>query len=219
MAVVLVFGADFAFALINWANFTIGQPIHELNVLLDLDGEQNLPTWYSSIKLFAIAACLGLLAWIERSSKGSLLFAALALVFLGFSADEIIQAHEALGERLDDLLPGGDRRNTVFVETGIWMFVLGLPAIAAITLLFWYGRSVLRMAPAAFTKCLVGLAVFAAGALGMETLSNFTVPGSAAQLAQVTVEELLEMLGATILLWGCVDLLQAWNVRLEVDGP
>jgi hypothetical protein len=124
MAVVLVFGADFAFALINWANFTIGRPIHELNVLLDLDGERNLPTWYSSIKLFAIAACLGLLAWIERSSKGSLLFAALALVFLGFSADEIIQAHEALGERLDDLLPGGDRRNTVFVETGIWMFIL-----------------------------------------------------------------------------------------------
>jgi hypothetical protein len=75
------------------------------------------------------------------------------------------------------------------------------------------------MAPAAFTKCFVRLAVFAAGALGMETLSNFTVPGSAAQLAQVTVEELLEMLGATIVLWGCVDLLQAWNVRLEVDGP
>jgi hypothetical protein len=214
--VLVVLAVDFALALVHLVSFTIDHSLNGLNALVNLDGEGNLPTWYSSIKLFAIAVCLGLLAWIERTSRGSLLFAALTLVFLSLSADETIQAHELVGEKLDALLPGGDRKNTVFAATGIWMFVLGLPAIAAITLLFWYARSFLRMAPAAFTKCLAGLAVFTAGALGVETLSNFAVPGSAARLAQVTIEELLEMLGATILLWGCGDLLQAWNVRLEV---
>lgn len=214
--ILALFAADLAFALVYLISFTIDHSVDFLNMLVNLNREQSLPTWYSSIKLFAIAACFGLLAWTERSARGRWLFAALTLVFLGLSADEVIQAHELVGHKLDALLPGGDRKNTAFVVTGIWMFALGLPAIAAIGALFWYARPFLRMAPAAFTKCLVGLTVFAAGAVGAEISANFTVPNSAAHLAQVTAEELLEMLGATILLWGCVDLLQAWNVRLDV---
>jgi hypothetical protein len=58
-----------------------------------------------------------------------------------------------------------------------------------------------------------------AGALGIETLRNFVVRGSGAYAAEVVAEELLEMLGVTILLWGCLDLLRAYGIRLEAGRP
>lgn len=215
--ILILFAADFSLTLTYLANSMAGHSINGLNALVDLNGEGNLPTWYSSVKLFAVAASFGLLSRIERPFVGSWLFALLALAFLGLSADETVQIHESVGTKLDIFLPGGDRENTVVSKTGIWMFVIGIPAVAAMAFLFWYARSYLRIAPEAFIKYFIGLVVFAIGAMGMETLSNF-VAGEA-YVAVVAAEELLEMLGVTILLWACLDLLQARNVRLEVDRP
>ena len=118
-----------------------------------------------------------------------------------------------MGARLDTFLPGGDRKNTAFRETGIWMFVIGLPAVGTIGSLFWYARSYLRIVPAALSRCIAGLVIFASGAMGMETLGNF-VEGSAFTVA-IAAEELGEMLGITTVLWGILELLQVRGVRLE----
>jgi hypothetical protein len=66
-------------------------------------------------------------------------------------------------------------------------------------------------------KLLLGMAVTLAGAAGVETLTNFTVPGSAYGMLQVLAEEMAELLGATIVLWGSYDLLAEHRFALKLD--
>ncbi len=206
IVILLVFAADALLCLLYLGNFAIGQPVNVVNTLLDLNDEIGLGTWYSSIKLFVVAQILALFAFTQASFMGSWIFAALSATFLGLSADEIVQIHEFAGEKLDILLPSGERENTMFSETGIWMFAIGIPAIGVIALLFHYAASRLRLPRPACKKYLAGLAVFAAGAMGAETVSNF-VEGTGDILC-IAAEESLEMFGVTILLYGSIELLQ-----------
>ena len=57
------------------------------------------------------------------------------------------------------------------------------------------------------------------GAVGAEALSNLVVEGTSMGLAQVVVEELLEMVGATIALWGSYELARDSGYEWRPRGP
>ena len=46
------------------------------------------------------------------------------------SIDESVQIHEWLGAQSDILFAGGNRVGTAFENSGIWMFLFGLPFLA-----------------------------------------------------------------------------------------
>lgn len=190
-----------------------------LTPLLDLDGEANMPTWYASVQWFCVAGLLAIFSIrnFSFSQKRSWLLLALPLLFLGFSLDEVAMIHEEMGVQSDRVLPGGSRKNTPFIKTGIWMFLIGVPFAAFLAGLILSIRPYFRRTPGAFVKLCLGLAVTLVGAVGIETLANFTTPGSAYAMLQVLTEEVFELLGSTIILWGSYELLAEHRFEIKID--
>ena len=141
----------------------------------------------------------------------------LPLVFLAFSLDEVAQIHEALGETSDWLLPGASRKNSLFPRTGIWMFVLGVPFLAVFVGLIFTVRRYFQSAPGALIKICLGMAIFLFGAIAIETLANFVYKLSPYYMLLVVSEELCELLGSTIVLWGSYELLHRHNFTYTLD--
>ncbi len=188
-------------------NFLAGAPSWTLTVLVDLNEEGSLPSWYSSMQWFCVAMLLGFFARrnFERSQPRSWLLLALPLLFLALSMDEIVQIHEVLGAKTDALLPAASRESSPFPRTGIWMFVIGGPFLVVFGVMMLCLRQYFRASPGAFGKIVSGMAIMLAGALGIEVLANFVGADPIYDLLQTTAEEMMEILGATVVLWGSVS--------------
>jgi hypothetical protein len=200
---------DISLGLGYMVNELVGRPYPILTLQLDLNRESNLPTWYSSMQWFCVAIFLGLFAHskFKLQQKRSWLLVVIALLFLALSVDEVARIHEWVGGKTEILLPGGDRANTVFPVTGIWMFVIGIPFLAAFVWLIFSIRIFFQHNRAAFIKLFVGMLITLGGALGFETLTNFVAPGSMYEILTVFSEEVCEIIGGTVVLWGSYELL------------
>lgn len=180
----------------------------------DLDEEANLPAWFSSTQIWAIAMMFGVLAWREfnRKSIASWSLVAATLLFAFLSADEGAMVHERVGVAVDRLLI--HRENSIFTKTGLWMVVLG-PIFLAICLLLARGAwTYLRRDIRASIVGAIGIGIFLGSAVGIEMLSNFVEPGTTASYVQIAAEEFGEMLGMTITLWATCMLLNTLGIRL-----
>jgi hypothetical protein len=207
---------DIALGVAYLLTYLAGQP-RFLTPFLDLNRENNLPTWYSSVQWFCVAGLLGIFAIssFSFSHKKSWLLLTLPLVFLGLSLDEIATIHERVGWWSDALLQGGSRQNSLFTRTGVWMFLLGAPFAVLFVGLVVSIRSYFRQTPGVLTKLCLGMVLTLTGALGIETLSNFVTPGSASAVLLILAEELCELLGSTIVLWGGYELLAEHGFKLD----
>lgn len=199
---------DLLLGLAYLANFTLQIPSTTLERLLDLNGERSFANWYSSIKLFLIGTAFAAIALqVPRQERRVGVLWLLCGMFVVLSADEVVQIHEWLGEKSDALLPSGSRAATPFAETGIWMFIIGLPFVALLTGLIYLARDSLRETQSAWQRLLLGLCLYFLGSLAIESLSNFTMDRSSFFYPlQIACEEIFELWGATILLWATIDI-------------
>lgn len=218
--IVLCLAADVGLAVLFVADQATGGIAWKLTVLLHLEMEQNLPTWYSAIQLFLAAAAFGLFAWrnVSRGDRRSWTLLVLPAALLFFSIDEIAELHEWLGYKLDVLLPGGDRRNTPFWYTGIYMFVVGVPVLVAGLALIVSLRRYFASAPGVLRLLAGGFALMMLGAAGIETVANFVPVESFAHVLQVAAEECCEMLGVTLMLWAGLRLLESHGFRWQLEA-
>ena len=69
-------------------------------------------------------------------------------------------------------------------------------------------RPYLARFPRAFGLLVAGMVVTLTGAVGVDALSNFVREGSLPGAVLLTLEELAEMIGATIVLWGGYELIR-----------
>ena len=187
--------------------------------LFDLNQEANLPAWYASTKWFIAALLFGAYAFgnLRADDAGTWPLILLPILLAALSADETAQIHERLGVRSDALLPGGSRTGFVFGRTGIWMGLIGIPFIVAFGFMLRSLRPFFHDSPAALAKLAFGMAVMLTGALGVETAYNFVTSGSLWETMQVFAEEMLEMLGATIIVWSGYDLALKHRLTLTID--
>lgn len=180
--------------------------------LTDLDAELNIPTWYSATKLTLVALAFAGIALLrdsgERWTRAILLAPAFLFAFL--SLDEAAGIHETLGRRID-LVVGVAREDTVLHRTSFWMFVLGPPLILAMAVIGMFYRRLLQPPAEIVGLAVVGVCVFLAGALAVEIAWNF-VDAHHWQVAQVALEEGMEMIGVTMILAAALFLL-ASNLR------
>ena len=170
----------------------------EAPVIIDLDAEANVPTWWSSAQLLGCGLLTALIAMRNRALPtigGGL--AALAVVFVAMSADEVAGFHETFGGLLDRYTVA--RSQTAFVHTGVWFAVLGIPFALALLALGRCLAGFLGEVEGTVTGLTMGFAVFLAGALGIEAASNFVV-GESGRPVIVAVEEGLELIGVALLL-------------------
>src|ERR1044072_5183885 len=219
LLIALLFAADLALALIAVADFAAGHPWPRLSNLFNLDAERTVPTWYSSLQWFcagAMFASFASHAWARRT-RGALCIAALALACLVFSVDEIAEIHERLGFATDALMSSGTREGTALWSTGLWPILIGIPAIVAIAIVVRGTRHIfLARAPRALVLLIVGFIVMFTGALGVELIANLVSPDkhSGEFLAQVVIEESLEMIGVTLIAWSAYALLEAYDLDI-----
>ncbi len=210
-SIILVFFAvDIGLSTAYLLNYIIGEPFGILNKLVNLDGEDSVATWYSSIQLFCVffLAAVYTSENIDRQNARSWMLIGFPLLFLALSIDESVQIHEWLGERSDALLPGGSRKDTIFKRSGIWMFVLGIPFICCFYIWFSSVKQYFKKDGTEYLRIVYGIVVFLIGVLGFEAISNFfsDETHSIGFILITCGEETLEMAGVTIILWGVYEM-------------
>lgn len=190
---------------------------HSLTRFVSLEAEGNVPSWFSSAQLLMVGALLFVIAFGQRGQHGaplSLLCTASAFVFL--SLDEVAQIHERLGTISDALLPGGDRSHTQFARTGIWMFLLG-PLLMGALAFWWRGIAPLFKGARGHHLLSYGFLLFVCSATVPEALSNLIAGSGPLLTLEVVLEELGEMAGVTLILWGLVEVCRSLRITLRFE--
>jgi len=192
-----------------WFDILSGGRYRLLHPLFDLDGEANIPAWFSSAQLLFIA----LVFWTHalrqaaRVHPSKLFFAVAGCAAAYVSMDETAQIHEGvtawLGKRYVDWLPR-------FTLSHFWMVMLVVAIVITLLQLFavdlkaiWQGNRRLALTG------LVGIIVGLSGGMGLETLGYKLLHGNRTSLwynAEVTLEEFMEMLGASLILYATLKL-------------
>lgn len=203
------FSADVFFAVAYLFLFLYGNPIgSDKPGMFNLDGEANIPAWYSLMKLFAIALCLyfyGRLILLKDRLAGWLILAG-AVLFAYLSLDEGAELHEKFGNRLTLLVTGGvGREATPFEITGLWMAFFAPPLLLALVGGIVFLRRRLSISFDIFIKALVGMVIFVIAAGPGDILVNYLTGN--AHIMQTAAEEFGEMVGVTLILWAAMTLL------------
>lgn len=195
--------ADFLVGIPYIVNVLAGQPFQKINRLVDLDGEANLPTWYSSMQWAATAGLLLFVVYRQRKQRAPswLPMAVISAIFIALSLDEVAQIHEKLSIGVSGKVGSGQGE-----LKSLWLPALGIPLLAVLYVAARRAKSGFDAVPGSLRCLLTGMAVFAIGAFGIEPLASLLLgsPGP----AFVWVEETMEMLGVTLLLWSGFALAQ-----------
>lgn len=175
--------------------FLLGYPTAKgLVPLFDLNGEANIPTFFSSFLLITAAFLLWLISRADGERRRP--WAYLSLGILLMAMDEIAQFHERLNKPAQ-LLTGGDASG---ILRNSWI-ILGVAFIALMFLIFW---SFLRRLPAKtrvrFTWA--GL-TYLSGSIGIESINGPIIEKCGDLLIYnltLAIEETLEMAGVLLLI-------------------
>ena len=211
--------ADVSLGLAYLFIITILPPSWFMSEFFNLNAEANLPTWYSSMKLFLIAVLLSIFAYnkLENTVRGKSALVLAPIVFFILSLDETARIHEWLGHKMTSVLVSSET-SSVFPNTGMWMFWLA-PLLLGVIL--YIGRSAgeyLDERGHIARKYVWGMVIFVGSAAGIEILWNFVSGSGVTGIIQVTAEEVGEMIGATILLWATWDLLVSHHFSVRTAG-
>lgn len=185
--------------------------LNSLVKLTNVDGENSLPSWYSAVLLALCSASLYGVYKLERGSKrryaGSWL--GLAVVFLALSVDETIQIHELVGDILQERFSFSGFLYFAWVIPGV-LFVIAFTAV--------YLRFFLELPTRTRYLALGAGVLYLAGALGVEVMTARYVSSygneTLSYAALSTLEELLELVGASLFLYT----LLAYPGRLKVTA-
>lgn len=162
----------------------------------DVNRENNVPTYFSSLLLFASSALLAVIAYAQSpSSRYRWHWVGLAAIFLFFSLDETASLHERLAEPLRTLLDTGGLLYYAWVIPGMAFILL----FGLIYTRFWYNLP-------SRSRRLFALAgiIYVGGALGLELIGGWyidTYDRDFYYALLTLIEETLEMTGIAIFLY------------------
>lgn len=177
-------------------------------LFFDLDGEGNLPTWFSSIQLLFVGQIF-LLKSVQSDINQSVsrffhVFVCVFFVFL--SMDETAQFHETLNRNISfiKLLPRFKGDN------GIWIYVYGLIALIIANIFLKDIVGMWRTYTKPFLLMTLGILIVLFGGVILEIVGyQFLHSGRTPVLAiiEVACEEFCEMFGVSIVLYGALAML------------
>lgn len=195
------------FVAINLGNYALGYPSQFLHHAFYLDKEANIPTWFSSSQLLLIAIIVLIAAFADdaESKPSRWFFILIAFGFIFLSVDEAAFLHEQFSMRLKKL----DWMPRFSGDHGSWIVMYAAAGIAVILANL---HNILACANRYRKETMVaglGGAILVSGAVGAEIV-GFEIARDATDLTyviEVLVEEFLEMLGATVMLYAAFLLL------------
>jgi hypothetical protein len=173
----------------------VSGPHPELISTFGLDGEHNVPAFWNSLLLLAIAGCAVLISLLTPAgrapSAGIWRLAGVAATYLGM--DEALSVHEKLGVPVNWL----SERLGVEIPTYTWV----IPGAVIVVGAGVVGLRVAASLPRDVRLGLIaGAGTYVAGALVVETVNGALLAGGHDSLYALStgVEELLEMSGCVI---------------------
>lgn len=182
--------------------------------------ERNIPTWFSFFLLLVCALSAAIIGSVRRreADTSGCHWTSLAVIFVLLSMDELAEIHEHLMPLMDRLIPARGFFHFNWVAVGI-------PAVLACIFAYW--RFLLWLPAATRSVLLMAAGLYVTGALAMEMLGGYYVEAagfeSAAFLAVSTLEELLEMLGATAFILATLTYMRSeWGrltIRISTGKP
>lgn len=175
--------------------------LHAFRELFDLNGEANLPAWYTGLLwLFAALSALGVAVQVRlRRERHAGYWQSLSILFLFMSLDESAQLHERIGAILEGWMLFSGFLYYVWVIYG--MTLVGF-------LIIVYSRFLLSLPAEVKFTIIVSAVVFLSGALGLEMLGaavdsgEVEFPAGLNWVRAVILEEFLEMTGIILLIYG-----------------
>ena len=199
----------------RYLRFGLGHDyVYGLIPFFNLNEEDNLPSLYSGLTLIFSSLLFCLIGLTRRSERESFSWhwLGLSVAFLFVAFDELFYFHE----RLDTLL-----RNK-FHTHGVFFYAWIVPySIITIAIGVAYLRFFLALSKRYRILFFSSAALFFSGAVGVESLGgaiadtkgvmNFTY------IACATVEELLEMLGIALLVYGLLSYIETHWGSLIID--
>ncbi len=181
--------------------------------LFNLDGERNIPSYFSSLQLLMIGLSFFLIsrepAEAFRPFVSFFMVIAAGFCFLAF--DEAMGIHEKITHATVqyEWVPRFKGNH------GVWIFAYSMIAAAFIVYFAHQAKQLLKLCEFECRMFLLGGAVLVAGAVGMEILSYLYLRGTPGHnflyRLEVTAEEFMEMAGASIMLYS--SLLLAFKTR------
>jgi hypothetical protein len=186
--------------------------------LVYVDEEQSVPTLYSVLVLIADASVFAIIAHAHRRTgrADAWNWAALSLLFLSLALDEALSLHERTVDPLRELLG---------IEGGPLWFAWVVPAILVVTI---FGIAFIgfyrRLDRPTRGRLGAAGALFVGGAVGVEMIGAWYASGHGAGTMTFALlaaaEEALEMLGATLALYGLLAHIASglpdveWRIRV-----
>jgi hypothetical protein len=172
--------------------------------LFDLDKEQNLPTWLSSVQLFSAGVCAWL-ASLRVLGRERLAWRGLSAILVFVSLDELALIHEEVVEHVT-----GDPAADLW-----WWPVLYLPLGAALIAAFWVAVRTVRNTLGSATAFVAGFVLLGVS-IALDTAATQYVDNRWVFSPSLVVEEALELSGSAVLV--CV-LLSVFLVRARASAP
>ena len=183
-----------------------------------LGAEQNVPTLYSSVALLVVAALLFVIARHSKTDRAYWWVLCFAFVFLAL--DETCEIHEKLIKPLQQKLhTSGAFHYAWIIPYGIASIVFGLAFL----------RFLLRLPRKTAWRFVIGGIVFVTGAIGMEMVGGILFEDGGTKQwgywSVQTLEEMLEMTGVLVFLFGLGDYINSHlgglTIRLgsQVQAP
>ena len=168
--------------------------------LLDLDDEDNLPTFFSGLILLFASSLLALIHILARKSeeKDRFYWATLSLGFLYMAFDEICMIHEKFVGPMRRVL--GDEDLGVFYYA--WVIPFGG---IVIVLSIVFSGFLLRLPSKTRLIFIIAAVMYVGGAIGVELIEGLITDkyGGRNLYYQIipTIQESLEMFGVIIFIW------------------
>lgn len=194
-----------------------------LDAFFDLDAEQSVPAWFSSLQLFVVGA-LFLIAARERDALRPALARLLRLLGLGFlflSLDEAASLHEQFDFNAESPSIAWLTRLGFAGGRGVWIAAYALIAAVALPFFLYFAlpglREMWRRHRRESLWIVAGVVAMFAGGVVFEAIGHLFLRGPetpAFYALEVGMEELFEMAGCTLVLCGAL-LLASSEARTE----
>ncbi len=186
--------------------------------LTDVNGEANIPAWFSSALLLACGALLGAIALLNRA-KGDRFtrhWGALGLLFCLLSLDETAELHERM------IAPLRTGLNATGFLYSTWILVGGgLVGLLALS----YFRFLKNLPPQSRNLFLISAGIYIGGAIAVEAVHGYYLYAHGRDFGYAVIamiEESMEMVGLITFIYTLLTHL-AWmgagRIQLAIQGP
>ena len=181
--------------------------------MFNLDREMNLPTWYSALMLAFAALLLRIISINKKHQKERYLrhWKFLSILFLFLAFDELFQIHEIfIIKDISRMLPG--------IFYSVWVIPYGIALIVFAQKYWKFTRDLPHQTRLHF---IIAAILYIGGALGMEIIGSYWTDLEGQQnlvyALMATLEEVMEMMGIIVLIYGLLNYIKAWHNDLIIN--